>query len=462
MHETGEKQIGRYEILAELGRGAMGVVYKARDPQLDRIVAIKTLRLDLGPELQADLRRRFYQEAMAAGRMNHPAIVAVHDVLVVDETPYIVMEFVEGQTLAHLIAAEGPLAPQRAADLVLQVCGALEFAHARGVVHRDIKPANILVAGGRQVKVSDFGIARIAGSKLTRTGDMIGSPSYMSPEQVRGGEMDGRSDLFSLGVVLYEALSGADPFSGETPSTVLYKIVHVDPLPLQERNIAVSPALDAFLRRALAKEPEQRYPAAWAFADALRQALEPVGHAGAATWTERTMVLPAGPEPARRRAAAIGAGCLLIAAVGGVVLWNRSPEKGKPTPETGPRAATEALRPVAPPPAERAPRRREAAGSQRPSPSIARVPPAAPLAPKREAARGSIRIATNPSVEIFVDGRFIGRAERSPFVIDGVALGRRAVALRLGPVEQQFQGTVLEDQPFSLTYYFPSVAPPAP
>ncbi len=479
MDEASEKKIGRYEILAELGRGAMGIVYKARDPHLDRIVAIKTLRVDLGlpPEHQEDFKKRFYREAMAAGRLSHPAIVAIHDVLEIDRTPYIVMEYVEGQTLAHLIAVEGPLELQRAVGLVLQVCGALEYAHARGVVHRDIKPGNILVAGGREAKVSDFGIARISGNKMTQTGTMLGSPSYMSPEQVKGVGVDGRSDLFSLGVVLYEALTGVDPFSGESPSTVLYKIVHEEPVSLPERNRAVPPVLDAVVRRVLAKDPERRYSTARAFADALSKATEPA--VGEATTFQEPVAVPQRPPKDRRRlAVGIGAGCLLVVVVGGAVLWGRSPDKGKSNAENAPPVATESPKPAAgaPPGAgsASAPRKKEGEGrgggstqasggkAAGGSGATARVPAPAQASSKKATGRGSIRITTNNSVEVLVDGQLVGRVERNPFVIDGVAVGPRVITLRLGPVEQKFRGTVGEDEPFSLTYMFPAESSAAP
>src|SRR5262245_8173338 len=190
--EAQRQQVGRYIVLAELGRGAMGVVYRARDPQLDRQVAIKTVRRDLGiaPEADADLRKRVYQEATAAGRLTHPNIVAIHDVLELDGIPYIVMEYVDGRTLAELIAAEGPLPPSLAVRLVTEVCAGLEYANGNGVAHRDIKPSNILVTASGAAKVGDFGIARIDGRHVTRTGAIVGTPAYMSPEQLRGRVLD--------------------------------------------------------------------------------------------------------------------------------------------------------------------------------------------------------------------------------------------------------------------------------
>ena len=485
-------RLGRYDLLGELGRGAMGVVYKALDPQLDRTVAIKALRPDLGlaPELHGELTRRFYQEAVAAGRLNHPNIVAIHDVLELDGFPYIVLEYVEGQTLARLLAAEGPFPHRRAVQMALQVCAALDYAHARGIVHRDIKPANILVAGGDQVKVSDFGIAHIAGSQLTQTGAMLGSPAYMSPEQIRGRTVDGRSDLFSLGVVLYQALTGAEAFPGENPTTVLYRILEEEPVPIPERNPSVPAVLGPVMQRVLAKDPDQRYPTARDFADALRQALGPE-EATAFTRKHATVVLGRPLGWRRNGLAAIGAASLLVAAAGGAVFWHRAseppqrgsaqslpaagaagptmapsaasgvvpPRGGEPTPDEasdppqGPhtRAAGAEAQERAPLPARGG--RRQAAKA----PGGGRTGRPAPLRPPvATAARGSIRVATNPAVDVYLDGEPKGRAGAEPFLIAGVPAGQRLVVLRLGGAEQRFLRAVAGGETLSLTYYFPA------
>jgi serine/threonine-protein kinase len=487
---SSERLIGRYLVLSELGRGAMGKVYKARDPQLDRLVAIKTLRTDLGlaPEIVADFKKRFYREAMAAGRLNHPNIVAIHDVLEIAETPYIIMEYVDGRTLSTLLVAEGPLEPKRAVEIVVQACHALEYAHARGIVHRDIKPANILVSGGRDVKVSDFGIARISGTKFTQTGAMVGSPSYMSPEQVRGTQVDGRSDLFALGVVLYEILCGVDPFSGESPSTVLYKIVHEEPPPVPDRNPAVPPVLDAVIHRALAKDPDRRYPTARAFAEALKKAMEPAA-TGATTLQDQTVIQPLSPKGRRMLVAGVGAGCAALVVVAGALLWGRSSSapaaRGGPGQQATPAAAASAP-PSAPSsapassgssqatpakskegaPAKRESARRDGPSVQGPGARAARAggerPSASPAVPAAaRTGRGSIRITSNPAVEILVDGQPVGRMERSPFVLDGLPVGEHAVTLRLGSQAQRFRVTVLEGQPYSLTHFFAATPPPA-
>jgi predicted Ser/Thr protein kinase len=264
---------GRYEILSELGRGTSGVVYKARDPKLDRLVAMKILRPELVSleESGVGLKERFHQEAVAAGRLTHPAIVAVHDVGEAEGRPFMVMEYIDGGTLADLLLGGRPLPLADAVGIVVQVCAALDYAHRHGVVHRDIKPRNILVAPG-VTKVTDFGTARILGANHTQTGTMLGTPAYMSPEMVRGQVADPRSDLFSLGVVLYEALTGVNPFNATDLAAVLYRIVNTDAPSLRHHNPVLPLALDGVLRRALAKEPAARYATATDLANALREA----------------------------------------------------------------------------------------------------------------------------------------------------------------------------------------------
>src|SRR5215510_5491299 len=282
---------GRYELLSELGRGTSGVVYKAFDPKLDRLVAMKILRPELVSleESGVGFGQRFHQEAVAAGRLTHPAIVAVHDVGEAEGRPFMVMEYIEGGTLADLLLGGRPLPMTEAVGIVVQVCAALDYAHRHGVVHRDIKPRNILVGPG-VTKVTDFGTARILGASHTQTGTMLGTPAYMSPEMVRGLATDPRSDLFSVGVVLYEALTGVNPFSAADLAAVLYRIVNTDAPSLRHHNPALPPGLDRVLRRVLAREPEARYATATDLAEALR--------AGATLeqgkWTLRTLREAAG------------------------------------------------------------------------------------------------------------------------------------------------------------------------
>ena len=307
-------RIDRYEILAELGRGATGVVYKARDPELDRLVAIKTLgpARELPAERWKELQRRLRSEATAVARLNHPHIVAIHDVVIWDDTPSIVMEYVEGRTLAHLIG-EGPLVLAQAIHIVLQMCDALEYAHALGVVHRDIKPGNILVSATGFAKLGDFSIAPRTDRDGYEAGAMVGTPGYMAPEQVMDGVADARSDVFSLGVVLYEAVAGVRAFPGSDLASVLYDIAHVEPPSPREHNAAVNSALVAVIRQALSKQPDRRYASAHALAQALIRArdLNGVATGGGALRTGRRALSVAlaglaiagssgGPSEARR------------------------------------------------------------------------------------------------------------------------------------------------------------------
>src|SRR5262252_9469765 len=264
---------GRYELRSELGRGTSGVVYKAYDPKLDRLVALKILRPELVSleESGASYKERFHQEAVAAGRLTHPAIVAVHDVGEAEGRPFMVMEYIEGGTLADLLLGGRPLPMTEAVGIVVQVCAALDYAHRHGVVHRDIKPRNILVGPG-VTKVTDFGTARILGANHTQTGTMLGTPAYMSPEMVRGQAADPRSDLFSVGVVLYETLTGINPFNAADLAAVLYRIVNLEPKSVRHHNAELPAALDRVLRRVLVKDPEARYTTATDFANALREA----------------------------------------------------------------------------------------------------------------------------------------------------------------------------------------------
>lgn len=253
------EKLGRYEIISELGRGAMGVVYKAIDPLIDRIVAVKTIDLNLSQAELADFEERFYREAKSAGRLNHPNIVTIYDIGKTDHTAYMAMEFLEGQQLAQLLNANIALSINKIARIVAQVADGLSYAHKNGVVHRDIKPANIMLAENGVVKITDFGIARVPTGSRTQVGLVLGSPKYMAPEQVVGEEVDGRSDVFSLGVVLYEMLTGQAPFDGDNISTIMYRILNETPSPPSSLNARVSKSLDKVVLKALAKQPQDRY-----------------------------------------------------------------------------------------------------------------------------------------------------------------------------------------------------------
>ncbi len=256
------KRFGRYEVVAELGRGAMGIVYKARDPKIDRFVAIKTISL-LGHvrEEQQAYRERFFQEAQAAGRLIHPNIVTIFDVAEDPETqdPYIVMEFVAGVPLNGMLEEGKPLPLQTAMRLTQQIAEALDCAHAQGIVHRDIKPSNIMVTADGQAKIMDFGIARLNQSHLTLPGHALGTPAYISPEQLNGDPVDGRADIFSLGVILYSMVTGYRPFQGTSVITVCFKVANREPLAPTLLDPQLPRELDAVIARAMAKNPVDRY-----------------------------------------------------------------------------------------------------------------------------------------------------------------------------------------------------------
>jgi len=297
-------RIGKYRIDGVLGSGAMGVVYKAYDADIARIVALKTIRHELLDGMQeADIVARFRNEAQASGRLVHPNIVAVYDFGTYNNTTYIAMEYVDGTPLNAFLVKDVPMELAASITCITQLLRALDYAHARGVVHRDIKPANILITGDAQVKITDFGIAKIESSTLTQVGAVIGTPSYMSPEQFKGETVDGRSDLFAVGIVLYQMLTGVRPFSGPA-STVMHQILHENPPRPSERQPALHPAFDAVLARAMAKRVEDRYPGAQAFLDALNAAY--MQQTGGVPLTdednERTVLAfqrPVSPEPAR-------------------------------------------------------------------------------------------------------------------------------------------------------------------
>ena len=269
------ESIGRYRIIGELGRGAMGVVYHATDPSIGRSVAIKTIRIrDINDTEHRDkLRERLFREARSAGVLSHPNIVTIYDMDEADGLAYIAMAYVNGPTLEKILASETPLSGANMLRLLRQTASALDYAHGRGIVHRDIKPANIMTDEDGAVKITDFGIAKItAVSNMTETRTVVGTPNYMSPEQVQGLAIDGRADQFSLAVIAYEILTGERPFTGEHLSTVVYRIVAEEPAEAQRINPTLTPQIDAVLRRGLAKKPENRYPNCSSFVGALEMA----------------------------------------------------------------------------------------------------------------------------------------------------------------------------------------------
>ena len=296
-------QLGRYVILSELGRGAMGIVYKATDTVLERTVAVKTVNMALEHDGANRYEERFYQEARAAAGLNHPNVVTVHDVGKSGEVVFMAMEYIEGVELRTLIGEGRPLRLPQALSIAAQIAEGLAYAHARGVVHRDIKPANIMVLANGPVKITDFGIARRRlSSELTQTGMLLGSPKYMSPEQVIGKRADHRADLFSLGVILYEMLTGVAPFSGENVTALMYQTVNFIPPAPGQLNAEVPPLLDHIAAKLLAKALEERYQDAAEAARDLRECERQSAAAGTVPGNAPGSVT----QPLNARAAAAG------------------------------------------------------------------------------------------------------------------------------------------------------------
>ncbi len=286
------KRFGRYEIVAELGRGAMGVVYKARDPQIDRLVAVKTVSMwRQEQEEETEFRMRFLNEAQAAGRLHHAGIVSIFDVgeNPDNKDPYIVLEYVSGESLSRIMAREKKLSLPRALQLAEEIAEALDYAHTQGVVHRDIKPGNILVTEDGHAKIADFGIAKLNLAHFTLPGRVMGTPAYMAPEQLSGEGVDGRSDLFSLGVILYAMVTGHSPFQGNSATTVCFKVANREPVAPSAFDLAVPPELDTVISRAMAKDPEQRYQTGAEFADDIRE-LQQVFEAGSTTTSLQAVI----------------------------------------------------------------------------------------------------------------------------------------------------------------------------
>jgi hypothetical protein len=299
-----QKQFGRYIIVAELGRGAMGAVHRAVDPLIERDVAIKTLLPTLPPEVMAEVRERFLREARSAGRLNHPNIVTIYDVGEQEGVAYIAMELLEGRSLQQVIRDGEKLPVERIADLIAQVAEGLDHAQDYKITHRDIKPANIMVSAAGRAKLTDFGVAHVASSSMTQTGSAIGSPKYMSPEQVTGQPVDPRADIFSLGVVLYELLVGRTPFEKQGDNQVfalMHRIAGEPHQAVTKIDSKIPAAFDVILDVALAKSPDKRYQRAGDMARDLRNFKALARPTGAGAEADRTVVLARAAQGAAAR-----------------------------------------------------------------------------------------------------------------------------------------------------------------
>jgi serine/threonine-protein kinase len=303
---------GKYRIKQVIGQGAMGVVYRGFDPNIERVVAIKRIRRSKFQEQDwTSIAQRFRREAQAAGRLHHPNIVTVHDYGEEDGDPYIVMEFVEGVNLGGYLKQKKSLSVGEAVTIMSKLLDALAYSHLKGVIHRDIKPGNVFILENGDVKLSDFGIAKLEQSDLTQPGLVLGTPSYMSPEQIKGKEIDARSDLFSAGVVFYEMLMGKRPFEGDQIYAVMNNVLTLTPENPCQLNADISPSLKAVMLKALEKNPDERFQTAGDFATALQDCpLETV-----------TEALPAPAKPVMRRTLIAAMVSLAVTAVAGAGVW---------------------------------------------------------------------------------------------------------------------------------------------
>ncbi len=475
-------KLGRFEISGVLGQGAMGSVYLAHDPHIERPVAIKTLRQEaLGSAQAAEVESRFLREAKLAGRLQHPNVVTFYEVGEDRGVFFIAMEYVDGESLTRWIASRREFSLSERVDVVRQVVLALEHAHGRGVLHRDVKPGNILLTRERRVKVADFGIGKLltGTGDLTRTGQMVGSPAYMSPEQICGEKLDGRSDFFSLGVVFYELLTGSRPFPGDSITTLVYQILHTEPRdPLELRSDLPASTREVFARL-LAKSPERRPADAGEFLREIRKIETELSDA------EQTHALPAPPPPSAaggippgvadlkvataavspgaarlpprglRPASLFGAAALLIALAALIAIWRGT---GRRVESVAPAVSPSAAPTEVPAPATVAP------SAQAPAPTAAALPTPGPPeaadaivgAPRRVASPAAARVAVPtaapvPPTRPAPAGTSGGATEQSPsssaFSPDKIYRTRRSARFGVSPdqarisVDGRFVGT---------------------
>lgn len=427
--ENNVKQVGRYQILEELGRGATGVVYRALDPAIGRTVAIKSIRLGdfSNPEEKQGVRERLLREARSAGILSHPNIVTIYDVLESEDLEYISMEYVDGASLEDMQRRRALPERQLLLQFLRQIAEALDYAHRKGIVHRDIKPANIIISERRSesdpmAKIADFGIAKFLSNEVTNIGTVIGTPNYMSPEQIQGLEVSGASDQFALGVLVYELLCGEKPFTADSVPALFYAICKQHPKPLYEANRALNETVDKVMERALAKEPEARFSGCGDFIGALTIALGECPE-----WTPAVAILPVGQQsappraprgertqlrPERSIAKRLGLILALCLAVAGVVVfsvrWNSGPSL--PTQVVDPRSS-----PSSPPPEDMKTAKQSAPPPVDLSPSPGAPAPATPMpkpasspAPPHENAGSAISdvelVSDPPGATVRVDG----------------------------------------------------------
>lgn len=388
---------GKYRINQIVGQGAMGMVYKGFDPYIERVVAIKVIKKNpVAGQQWAAQQARFKREAQAAGRLQHPNIVTVHEYGEDDGAPFIVMEYVEGTSLAGLLQQKKRLPIMDAVDIMRKLLDALDYSHSKGVIHRDIKPANVFILENGGVKLSDFGIAKLEASELTVPGMILGTPVYMSPEQLKGQKVDPRSDLFSAGIVFYEMVTGRRPFTGDRLLTLINSILtseHPDPC---ELNPDLPEAFKVVIYRSLSKNPDDRYPSARQFAFAIQDALE-----RAPTVALPGPALPVDKKPIWPIALAIL--LLMVAAVSGAWLWTSTDKKLTATKRAhAPVVDTDKTRDAASIMTEENPGTIE---------ELVAVP---------EKRKKVLYVKTVPqNVEVFIDGQFVGITPLKYFIRPG-------------------------------------------
>lgn len=346
---------GRYQILGELGRGAMGTVYKAYDRTIGRVVAMKTIPVEAEAGQRPALVERLKQEARAAGTLDHPNIVTVYDVGEEAGVFYLTMQCLEGRTLDAVCEKRELLSLEKVLDIGQQICAGVGYAHAQGIIHRDLKPSNLMLTNQGLVKVMDFGIAKLGDASITKAGVILGTPRYLSPEQASGGRVDQRSDIFAVGAILYELLTGEKAFTGETATTVVYQVLNVNPIPAKAIEPTIPSSVDAILQRALAKYPHHRYQSCEEF----RQALAAIT-TGYSSDKMRALESPPEPRPVAARAPAPARGgrsaplwtavALLVLTAAGIAGWYRFYPPARSTEVAAPRSE-----PAAPLPAVKAP-----------------------------------------------------------------------------------------------------------